>query len=130
MKSLPIDYIHISPTILSIDEIIRYLDELMVYAESLEFDKFEVCEALCELVQVRMGDNLQSINSLHAIRVFKYLSSYWPNDNLEHLDSYLTVLININLGSATREYLLNKLNLSLEVEQRKLIEEALDEIYA
>jgi len=130
MKSLPIDYIHISPTILSVDEIYGYLDELMVYAESFEFDKYEVCEALCELVQVRMGDNLESINTLYATRVFKYLSSYWPNDNLEHLDSYLTVIININLGSVTKEYLLNKLKLSFEVAQRKLIEEALGEIYA
>jgi len=126
-KSLPHNYNDLAPTIMEVHDIYVYLRELIALAETQEYNKFDVCEGLCELIQVRMTDNYHTIEPQYSIRIFKWLVGYWPETE-EHLDTYLTVLVNLNIDTKVREFLEIKLNSDLSFNDKYLIKDALSEI--
>ena len=119
----------LAPTVMDMELIYEYLDELLELAKSGKYDRFEVCEALCELVQVRMGDNMLSHKLSYATQIFNLLSLYWPKTE-EHLDSYLTVLINLDLKERLVEFLREKEKNDLKKYEQILINEIFDELQA
>ena len=129
MNKLPHNYEMLAPTVMDMELIYEYLDELLELAKSGKYDRFEVCEALCELVQVRMGDNMLSPKLSYATQMFNLLSLYWPKTE-EHLDSYLTVLINLDLKERLVEFLREKEKNDLKKYEQILINEIFDELQA
>lgn len=127
MNRLPHDYENLAPTVMDMDLIYKYLDELIILAKSADYDRFEVCEAFCELIQVRMSDNLCGIDAKYGAEVFDILSKYWP-DFEEHLDSYLTTLLNLGLHNRLRIFLNSKKRNALQPYEINLINEIYDEL--
>ncbi len=76
-----------------------------------------------------MGDNMCSPKHSYATEIFNLLSSNWPNTE-EHLDSYLTVLINLNIKERLVEFLREKEKSELKQYERVLINEIYDELQA
>ena len=129
MKNLPHDYTNLVPTIMDVEQIYTYLDELIIFAKTGNYDAFEVCEAFCELIQVRQSDNYCSPKAEYALEVFNILTSYWPEKE-EHLDSYLTVLLNLGLDLNVRKYLDDKLKGNMKPYETALIQEIFNELQA
>jgi hypothetical protein len=129
MKKLPHNYEQLGPTVMDEELIYEYLDELLGLVKSDNYDKFEVCEALCELVQVRMSDNLCTPKEPYATEIYNLLVAYWPTTE-EHLDSYLTVLINLGKDAELLELLRVKEARGLNQYEKKLVREIYDELRA
>ncbi len=79
MKQLPHDHENIAPTVLYIDEAIEYLKELISLAKTGEYDAYEICEAFCELIQVRLGlYSFYTLEEKYFLDVFELLTSAHP----------------------------------------------------
>lgn len=127
MKKLPHDYEHLAPTIMDVELVYEYLEELISLARTGDYDRFEVCKGLCELIQIRLGDILRPLDEQRATAVFDLLASYWPDEE-QHLDVYLTVLVNLGMDDRLRELLDNKSSGVLQDYEVRLINEIYEEL--
>ncbi len=126
-KILPYKYSNLTPTIMSESRIYKYLDELLLLAETHEYKKSDICEGFCELIQTRLSDNYATINIEYSSRIFLWLSDYSPNC-IEHLDLYLSVLVNLKNTNEIRVLLTKKLENQNTKKETELILGALTEI--